>query len=60
MIICGSAEKFEELVCVAKEHGCEFLISDESIEMVREALKKGTIKEIEVVLTHTYFDLRLR
>ena len=60
MIICGSAEKFEELVNTAKEHGCEFLISDESIEMVREGLKKGTIKEIEVILTHIYFDLRLR
>jgi hypothetical protein len=58
MIICGSAEKFEELVGIAKEHGCKFLRSDKTIETTIEGLRTGVIEEVEVFLSHKYFDIK--
>lgn len=58
MIICKNAEKFEGLVCIAKEHGCKFLRSDETIEATLEGLRTGAIKEVEVFLSGVYFDIK--
>lgn len=57
-MIVKNAEKFEGLVCVAKEHGCKFLRSDETIETTLEGLRTGIVEEVEVFLSGMYFDIK--
>lgn len=58
MIICRTADRFEGIVNAAKEHSCKFLCSDETIESTLEGLRNGTIEEVEIFLSHTYFDIK--